>query len=116
MIGEGRAASIIRYRGFLHGFISKEQLKEVRNLPDSVLQQILPHVEIDISRIKPVNINTSDPLALRHPYLTKAMCEMIVNYRLQHGDYKTIEVLKDLPLFNDELYRKIAPYLTVNSN
>jgi len=114
LIGEGRARSIIRYREFLGGFISAEQLKEVRSLPDSVLTLILPRIKIDIIHIKPLNINSLDINALRHPYLPKVVANMIINYHREHGNYKTIEDLKQLPLFNDELYRKIAPYLTVN--
>ena len=114
LIGEGRARSIIRYREFLGGFISVNQLSEVRNLPDSVIKLLIPKIKIDLSKVKSLNINLLDANGLRHPYLPKAQANMIVNFRHEHGNFKTIEDLKQLPLFNDDLYRKIAPYLTVN--
>ena len=69
-----------------------------------------------MSKVKLLNINVLDINALRHPYLPKTQANMIVNYHHEHGNFKTIEELAHLPLFNDELYRKIAPYLTVNPN
>ncbi len=116
MIGEGRAKAIVRYREFLGGFINLDQLKEVRCLPDSVIIAILPRIVIDVRKVKLLNINVLDINALRHPYLPKTQANMIVNYQHEHGNFKTIEELEHLPLFTDELYRKIAPYLTVNPN
>jgi competence protein ComEA len=114
MIGEGRARSIIRYRDFLGGFISPDQLSEVYGLPDSVIKRILPQLKIDPEKRKLLNINTSDLNELKHPYLSKQQSRMIVSYRLEHGNYKTTEEIKQLPLFDEDLYRKIAPYLKVN--
>jgi DNA uptake protein ComE-like DNA-binding protein len=43
------------------------------------------------------------------------MATIIVNYRVQHGDYKNVEDLSKISLLDAEIMRKLAPYLTVNS-
>lgn len=112
MIGEGRARSIIKYRTMLGGFINSEQLKEVRNLPDSIIQLILPRITLNTSAIKKININSGSADSLYHPYMPKTAARLIVQYRKEHGDYHQIGDLLKLPLFNDEILRKLAPYLT----
>jgi DNA uptake protein ComE-like DNA-binding protein len=39
---------------------------------------------------------------------------VLVNYRKMHGNFKSVEEIKKLPLINDELYLKLAHYLSVN--
>lgn len=112
LIGEGRAKAMVRYRDYLGGFISIEQLREIKMLPDSVLEVILPRVKTDGKVLKYLNINAD---TLRHPYLPKQMASIIVNYRVQHGDYKNVEDLSKIHLLDAEIMRKLAPYLTVNS-
>jgi competence ComEA-like helix-hairpin-helix protein len=112
LIGEGRAKAMARYRDYLGGFISIEQLREIKMLPDSVLEVILPRVKTDGKVLKYLNINAD---TLRHPYLPKPMASIIVNYRVQHGDYKNVEDLSKIRLLDAEIMRKLAPYLTVNS-
>jgi competence protein ComEA len=36
----------------------------------------------------------------------------IIEYRKQHGDYHSMEDLRQVAILNDEILRKIAPYLT----
>jgi competence protein ComEA len=112
LIGEGRAKAMLRYRDYLGGYISVEQLREIKMLPDSVLEVILPRVKTDGKVLKYLNINAD---TLRHPYLSKPMASIIVNYKIQHGNYKKVEDLSKIYLLDAEIMRKLAPYLTVNS-
>ena len=48
----------------------------------------------------------------KHPYINWNLANAIVEYRNQHGPYHTIEKIKSIHLVNDEIYLKIAPYLT----
>ncbi len=110
LIGEGRAKAIISYRDKLGGFMSIDQLLELKCIPDSVFQVLQSHIFTDGKINRPLNINAD---SLFHPYLPKSFAKMIVSYRQQHGNYQRIEDLRILPLYDDKIIRKIAPYLTV---
>lgn len=110
LIGEGRAKAITSYRDKLGGFMSINQLLEVKCIPDSVFQVLQSYIFTDGKINRPVNINAD---SLFHPYLPKSFAKMIVSYRQQHGNYQRIEDLRILPLYDDKIIRKIAPYLTV---
>lgn len=110
LIGEGRAKAIVSYRDRLGGFISIDQLTELKSLPDSVLQVINPFIKTDGLVLRHININSD---TLIHPYLPKPLAKMIVIYRQQHGNYQRIDDLRILPLYDEKIMRKIAPYLIV---
>lgn len=110
LIGEGRAKAITSYRDKLGGFMSIDQLLEVKCIPDSVFQVLQSYIFTDGKINRPVNINAD---SLFHPYLPKSFAKMIVSYRQQHGNYQRIEDLRILLLYDDKIIRKIAPYLTV---
>lgn len=110
LIGEGRAKAIISYRDKLGGFISIDQLLELKCIPDSVFQVLQSHIFTDGKINRALNINAD---SLFHPYLPKSFAKMIVSYRQQHGNYQRIEDLRILPLYDDKIIRKIASYLTV---
>lgn len=110
LIGEGRAKAIISYRDKLGGFISIDQLLELKCIPDSVFQVLQSHIFTDGKINRALNINAD---SLFHPYLPKSFAKMIVSYRQQHGNYQRIEDLRILPLYDDKIIRKIASYITV---
>ena len=112
MIGAGRARTIWRYRERLGGYYSTAQLREIKFLPDSVLAIILPLVTIQSEVYRKININTLSGDSLYHPYFSRTLLKMIVTYREQHGLYADISVLRSFPLVDEDLWRKIAPYLT----
>jgi competence ComEA-like helix-hairpin-helix protein len=110
LIGEGRARAILAYREKLGGYISVDQFLEIKCIPESVYRIIETKVITDGKIINPLNINAD---SLFHPYLPKSLAKMIVTYRQQHKNYQRIEDLSVLPLYDDKIMRKIAPYLTV---
>ncbi|MBK9317838.1 MAG: helix-hairpin-helix domain-containing protein [Bacteroidetes bacterium] len=114
LIGSGRARAIVNYRERLGGYISLEQMLEVKAIPDSVYEAILPYLKVVSGPYRKLDINHLPADSLRHPYLNKQLARMIVSYREQHGVFKTYQDLNKLPLVNAEILSKLAPYLTFN--
>jgi competence ComEA-like helix-hairpin-helix protein len=62
-----------------------------------------------------ININTATMEALKaHPYVRYALANAIFQYRSQHGNYAAITDIKKIVLVTEELFVKLAPYLTVD--
>ncbi len=113
-IGSGRSKAIVNYRERLGGFCTVEQLKEIRSIPDSVYKIIFSKVKVDGGPYKKLNINSLPSDSLRHPYINKQLARLIVAYREQHGVFKSPSDLKKIPLVDEEILRKLAPYLLFN--
>ena len=111
-IGPSFARRIIGYRNRLGGFYKKEQLKEVFGLDSLTYSGLQPQVRVDASHVKkiPVNKVTFDELS-HFPYLSYKQMNAIIQFREQHGDYESINDLKNIAIMNDEILRKIEPYL-----
>lgn len=113
-IGSKLAARIVNFRQKLGGFASVEQLGETYGIPDSTFQKIKPRLQCSHPALKTININTADINELRaHPYLRWNIANAIINYRQQHGNYKSAEDIKKIDIITDELYNKISPYLSL---
>lgn len=112
-IGPVFASRIIRYRDRLGGFHSKEQLKEIYGI-DSVKYTLLKDlIRVDSSLVQKLNFNTAtfDQMK-RHPYLSFKQMNAIIQYRKQHGDYLSGDDLRKVDLLNEEIIRKIEPYIS----
>lgn len=114
-IGTGYANRIINFRNKLGGFHSASQIKEVYGLPDSVFQSIHPYMIIEIDKVKKISVNscTEEELAA-HAYVGPKMAARIIQVRKDLGGFKNVEDLKFVPLLNEEKYRKIAYYLSID--
>jgi competence protein ComEA len=114
-IGPGFARRITAYRTRLGGFRTQEQLLEVWGFSDSLYQLIRSQICLkDSLNIQKINLNTADFNALRiHPYIGYQLAGIVCNYRKQHNGFKTAEEIRKIPLVNDQLYSKLAPYLKV---
>lgn len=113
-IGSKLAARIINFRQKLGGFSSVTQLGETYGIPDSTFQKIKAYLQCNHPALKTININTADINELRiHPYLRWNIANAIINYRQQHGNYKSVEDIRKIDLITDELYNKLAPYLVI---
>jgi competence protein ComEA len=111
-IGAKLASRIINFRNKLGGFTSLQQLGETFGLPDSTFKKIQPLLQFDEVSVKQININTATVEELKsHPYIRYHIANAIVQYRNQHGGFKSIEQLKKIMIITDEVYRKIVPYL-----
>lgn len=113
-IGDAKANSIVKYRSRLGGYLEKEQLMEAYGIDSALYDSIKFRVDVKTKNLKTININTAFEPDLKHPYISKQFATLIVNYRKMHGNYKSVEEIKKLALINDELYRKLAPYLRVD--
>ena len=111
-IGAAFATRIIYYRERLGGFISKEQLKEVFGLDEIKFQEVKDHIKVDPARIRLININTItfDKLRLM-PYLNYKQVNALIEYRKQHGNYNSMADLKNIAIIDDQILRKIGPYI-----
>ena len=115
-IGPVLSARIVRYRNLLGGFTSKEQLREVYGLADSVYLRIAPQLSVDTSRLQRLDINTATySQLLRHPYLDKHQVAAIVRLREKQGAFQSLDDLHQIPIIEQETYNKIIPYLSCNS-
>lgn len=113
-IGPGYARRIIKYRDALGGFSTIDQIMEVYGLPPQLFDTISMYLEIDTSGIRKMNINQCDVETLRkHPYINWNVANAIVAYREKHGLYSNVYDIRKTDLVDDDLYRKIAPYLTL---
>jgi len=112
-IGPSFASRIIKYRTQLGGFVKKEQLMEVYGIDTAKYREISTHATVNTMRIKKLHINTATIDELRpFPYFNFKQMNAIVQYRTQHGNYHSMEDLHQVAILDDEILRKIAPYLT----
>jgi competence ComEA-like helix-hairpin-helix protein len=114
-IGKKIASWIIEYREKLGGFTSIDQLKEVYSIDSNRFLQISPYLYVNNEyNVKKININKATVKELvNHPYIDYYLATSIVNYRQRNGNYTNIKDIKQAVLLYDELYQKIAPYLSV---
>ncbi|MAP01547.1 MAG: hypothetical protein CMD01_01855 [Flavobacteriales bacterium] len=113
-IGPVLSKRIINYKNNLGGFVRLNQLDEVYGLEKSILKQLKENFYIcDSFFVDKLNVNLISIDSLKkHPYINWNLANAIVSYRNQHGAYDSIVKIKSTHLVNDEIYRKIAPYLT----
>ncbi len=114
-IGPAFASRIIKYRDRLGGFYKIEQLKEVYGIDSVKYQQIEDQISLNSDQIIQININSATfELLKKHPYLSYKQMNAVLQYRRQHGPFKTIDELKKVALLNEEIIRKIEPYILFN--
>jgi len=113
-IGPVLSKRIVKYRKALGGYVSKEQIMEVYGIEDSLYIEIKDIISVAITSINTINLNKCSIDRLKsHPYIKWHIANAIVNYRDQHGPYQNVSDIRETDLVNDELFRKIAPYLSL---
>lgn len=113
-IGPVLSARIVRFRNALGGFCSIHQISEVYGLPDSTFQSIKNQLNISTVSLKKLNINKASVDKLKsHPYINYRLARSIKAFRDMHGSYDSLAGLKQLQLVDDQIYRKLVPYLSV---
>jgi competence protein ComEA len=111
-IGPAFAVRIITYRNRLGGFFNKEQLKEIYGIDTAKYAGIKNEISINPAYISKIKINEVDFEALRKfPYLTNKQTNAVIEYRKQHGDYQSIVDMKNIAILDENILRKIEPYL-----
>lgn len=110
-IGPYFARKIARYRTRLGGFVSRDQLLEIQDFPESALPYFA--VESDAaSSVRRININTATSEELRqHPYISFLMARQIMDYRRLRGKVTDLDDFRLLPTFTEDVIRKLRPYI-----
>jgi competence protein ComEA len=71
-------------------------------------------LRIEGSHVRQININMASVDDMKsHPYADCNISKAIFQYRKQHGNYHSVEEIKKMILITDDLFAKVAPYLTV---
>ena len=113
-IGAAYAKRIVNFRTKLGGFATIEQVAETFGLPDSTYQTIKPYLFLEKEGVTKININTATVDELKmHPYIRYAAANAIVQYRMQHGEFKTVNELQKIGAIDLSMFKKMAPYLEV---
>jgi DNA uptake protein ComE-like DNA-binding protein len=111
-IGDVYANRIVQFRTKLGGFTSIEQINSTYGLPDSLIQNLQHQLMISpIFRQLAINLITYDSLKL-HPYIKPRQAQSIINFRINHGAYKSLADLKNVRSLSPDFIEKIAPYLS----
>lgn len=116
-IGTYRAKQIVRYREQLGGFVSVEQLREVKALQplfaDSLsADSLLSHFMLDSVFVEPLRVNSMHLERLqRHPYLSFEQAKAIYELRRRKIRLKSIEQLRVLDCLTEADLRRLQPYL-----
>ncbi len=109
-IGKVTAERIVKFRDQLGGFYDPEQVRETYNLPPETADELLKYAVVK-SSIKKVNVNTIQLKDFRHPALSYNQRKALVNYREQHGAFKSLEDLKKIRIIDESTINKFAPYV-----
>jgi competence ComEA-like helix-hairpin-helix protein len=113
-IGSTLSQRIVNFRNKLGGFHSVEQVGETFGLGDSTFQKIKPLLRLS-GEIRKLNLNSATMDELKaHPYIRYQLANAILQYRSQHGNYSSVEEIKQIMIVTDELFKKVSPYLTVD--
>lgn len=114
-IGKGRAWGIVKERNLLGGFVDENQLDGVwvfRESPD-LLDSVKKYTFIAPGfQPKLVNINTAlfEEMCF-HPCIRKPLARAIVAWRGQHGGFKQVDELKQIPWLKAADLEKLRPYV-----
>lgn len=107
-IGSVLAKRIIKYRDLLGGFFYLDQIQETYGIKPEVFRELIKNVFIG-TEIKKIKINQLTNQ--RHPYLNFNQIRIINVYKKQHGDFKTLDDLKEIKILDEITISKIGPYL-----
>ncbi|MCB0400891.1 MAG: helix-hairpin-helix domain-containing protein [Flavobacteriales bacterium] len=111
---EKYASIIVNYRNSLGGFVRKEQLLEVWNMEKETYEGFKEQLVLENAKPVQLNLNTLSAAELKeHPYISWNLANSIVNYREEHGPFKSVTDIQKIHLITDEIYRKIVPYLKI---
>ena len=110
-IGEVMASRIHRYRERLGGFVSMEQLYEIKGMDSARFAIIQSYIILENKEIRKIEVNRDEfKTLLRHPYLEYDQVKAIVNYREHRGLIKNWEQLKGIIGETNPLLEKYVGY------
>ncbi len=114
-IGERTVVSIMEYRARLGGFVSVEQLAEVRGVTEQNYELMIEQIYIDPAVIQKIDINFAPAKSLAaHPYIRAEALRKLLKHRQLKGGWRTPEELSEDDIFTAEELAKLGPYLIFN--
>jgi competence protein ComEA len=112
-IGSTFAKRIVKYRDMLGGYYSNEQLLEVYGFDSLKYEMVKDEVYASDSAIVKINLNKAALKELtKHVYIDWKLANAIIKHRFKKP-YENVDELREVYLVNDTLFRKLAPYFTV---
>lgn len=113
-VGSVYANRICKFRDYLGGFVTIEQLKEVYNFPEATYKKIKPFITLDSSKVTKININFAEINDLKkHPYCDYKLARKIINYRANNGQITCLTQLTTDSVITKSEFQKLSPYLTI---
>lgn len=111
-IGPSTASRIIKYKNQLGGFHDSSQLLEVFGLKPETADALWEYFDFDPLIFRQIEINNVEISDLaKHPYISYSEAKVLLAYKNQHGNFKSINDLNGIKIFKSEWIDKIAPYL-----
>ncbi|SEL88372.1 helix-hairpin-helix domain-containing protein [Parapedobacter koreensis] len=113
-IGPVYASRIVRFRDRLGGFHQAEQLLDVYGFDTLRYDGLKTYVYVDTTKVTKIALNLADYAQLNnHPFISAKLANLIIQYRKQHGPYRALTDLLRIAIMDEEIFRKIVPYLTI---
>ena len=107
-IGHYYASEIVRYRQWLGGYVSADQLDEIDNFPAAAKS----YFTASAAHVQHLNVNQLSLQQLRrHPYINFYQAKTIVEYRRLRGPLKSLNELRLSKDFPPEAIERLAPYV-----
>lgn len=111
-IGPTRARRIVEYREKLGGYREVRQLLEVYGISAELLGEIAPHLVIDTTDIRKIDINSvTIKQLIRHPYIEYNQARDIVRLRSKGIHFATADDLRAVPSMADTTLKRLLPYI-----
>ena len=114
-IGPAVARHIVRYGQQLGGYVSPEQIREIKALRDYKVpfDSVIPHLTAEKDSVTRMRVNYIGVDKLqRHPYLNFTQAKAIYELRRNKFYLKSIDDLRGLPCLTEEDLRRLEPYLS----
>ncbi|GGC00944.1 ComEA family DNA-binding protein [Dyadobacter sediminis] len=112
-IGSKLSMRILKFRDGLGGFHSASQYAEIFGLDSLALSELNRFAKVQ-SAVKKIDINTATAEELNsHTYLkNRKIAAILINYRDQHGAFRSADDLRKVKVVDEIMIRKIEPYLS----
>lgn len=112
-IGAYTARQIIAYRKQLGGYVSVQQLREIKQIEPYITDTLLAHFTVCTDSIHPLSVNHSSVERLqRHPYLTFTQAKALYEHRRNNYRLYSIDALLQLEEFSEKDIQRLTPYLS----
>ena len=111
-IGPKTAAAIVRYRELLGGYVSIDQLSELKCVTSENFARFSKQIYCDSCVFSKIDINFAPASELElHPYMTRKAINRIIQLRKSKGGWKSFEEIVNDNIFTEEQAKSLVPYL-----